>query len=233
MSDRKSSRRKKIERPVQNNPEKPAAVKEPEEKRTIYPTTSVSIVWDSLNTKRKINDDFRNEIIEYYYTVQKKPESLFQTLTQKIEEYPDLQIFYNYLFTAYLLEDEKEKAQEIANAGLKKFPDYIAGKILFIESALLKNDLDSIANYLDEKYDYRSLFPEKGIYHIFEVIHFSFAIGKFLALSGDKAGAEKCMEEIKSIDPDHIFLKELQKVIDKSSGVKFYQKILRRFKKSK
>jgi hypothetical protein len=236
MSERKSSRRKKIERPVQNLvPENhfPSAAKKPEEKRTVYPTTSVSIVWDSLNTKRKISDSFRNEMIEYYYTVQKKPDSLYQELASKMEDYPDIQIFYSYLFTAYHLEEQNDKAIEIANLGAKKFSDSIVGKTLFVEAALLKNDLDGIASYLDEKYDYRSLFPEKGIYHIFEIIHFNYAIGKFLAQSGDKEGAERCMAEIKSIDPEHVFIKHLQKVMDKSSGVKFYQKILRRFKKSK
>ena len=57
-------------------------------------------------------------------------------------------------------------------------------------------------------------------------------MGEFLALSGEREGAQKCMEDIKAIEPDCIFIKQLQKVIDKAAGVKFYQKVLRRFKKS-
>ncbi|MCB1180093.1 MAG: hypothetical protein KDK36_21120 [Leptospiraceae bacterium] len=235
MSERKSSRRKKIEKPreeLSSDNSAPAAVKEPEEKRTVYPTTSISFVWDSLNTKRRINEDFKNEIIDLYYDIQKKPSAQIENLENKLEEYPDIQIFYNYLFTAYHLEEMDNKALEIAEKGAKKFPDYITGKILYIESCIQKNELNKIPDYLDEKYTYKELFPEKGIYHIFEILHFNYAMGKFLALSGEKEGAQKCMEDIKAIDPDCIFIKQLQKVIDKAAGVKFYQKVLRRFKKS-
>ena len=99
MADRKSNRRKKVEIPESKIIEgQQLSAKPPvEEKRKIYPSTVVSVTWDALNTKRKVNDDLKTEISDLYYEIQKKPSAQIEKLNQLVQEYPDLQIFQGFL----------------------------------------------------------------------------------------------------------------------------------------
>lgn len=230
MSERKSSRRKKYEKPVPEKTSEKASSSQ-EEKRTVYPTQTVSIVWDDSNLKRKLEDEQREEIVEYYYGIQKKPSSYISNLIQKIEEYPDVAVYYDYLLLCYLLEENLEAAREIAEKMSKRFSNSLFGKVGFVELSLLDEKLEEISNHFKDRFHYRQVFPEKGIFHIVEVLHYCFAIGKYFALSGKMEEANSCLKEIQSIDENSVLAKELQNVIDKASGVKFYQKLWRKLKR--
>jgi len=230
MSERKTSRRKKIERPQVPSPNA-NQISPQEKKRVTYPTKTISIHWDALYAKRKLSDSQKEEIVEIYYELQKKPSSLIEKLKQLVEEFPDVPIYQDYLLQAYLLEDKDQEALELAERIGKKYPDSVFGKIAFVELALLRKDLDNLANLFPNGFHYKEVFPEKGVFHIVEILHYCFAIGKFMARTGEITEANQYMDEIKSIDPDSILIKKLQAEIDKSSGVKFYQKILRKFKR--
>ncbi len=229
MSERKSSRRKKQERPVQEKPQ--GNIPHQEEKRTVYPTQTVSVLWDYSNVKRKLDDAQREEIVELYYNIQKKPASFISNLIQKIEEFPDVAVYYDYLLLCYLLEENFELAKDIADKMNKKFSNTLFGKVGFIEYYLLEEKLEPITENLKGKFHYKEIFPEKGVFHIVEVLHYCFAIGKYLALSGEIEKANSCLAEIKSFDENSILLKELQSIIDKASGVKFYQKLWRKIRR--
>jgi tetratricopeptide (TPR) repeat protein len=231
MSERKSSRRKKLERPVSEDAPKLPVEKIQEEKRQSYPAKTISIQWDALGSRRKVSDAEREEIVDFYYDIQKKPAGQIEKLQKKVEDSPDLLIYQDFLLMAYLLEDMEKEALELANQIFKKNPDTVFGKIAFLESSILQNQLSKIADQFQDKFHYKEAFPEKGIFHIVEVIHYCFAMGKFMALNGETEQANLYMEEIKSIDPENALIKKLQAVLDKSTGVKFYQKIFRRFKR--
>ena len=231
---RKSSRRKKNTGTnfEQEHIEEEVAAVPQEQDRQIppIPTSSYSINWDSLNTRRKITSDLRDEICDFYYSVQKSPKAQIAKLNEMIEEYSDIQIFYNYLEMAYREEDEIEKANEVARTTAKKFPDFIFGKVSQIELYLDSKELDKIPELLKDKYDFRLLYPEKATFHIQEVIAFNYALGKYFALKAESDKANQYLENIKGIDEDHIFVKQLQKFISKNSGLKFYQKVLNKLK---
>jgi hypothetical protein len=231
---RKSSRRKKGSgtsfEQEQVEEEVTAIPQEQDRQVPAIPTSSFSINWDSLNTRRKITSDLRDEICDFYYSVQKSPKAQIAKLNEMIEEYSDISIFYNYLEMAYREEEEVEKANEIARTTAKKFPDFIFGKVSQIELYLEAKELDKIPELLHDKYDFRLLYPEKATFHIQEVIAFNFVIGKYFALRAESDKANQYLENIKGIDEDHIYIKQLQKFISKNSGLKFYQKVLNKLK---
>lgn len=231
---RKSSRRKKGQSTSfeQEHVEEEVAAIPQEQDRQVppIPTSSFSINWDSLNTRRKITSDLRDEICDFYYSVQKSPKAQIAKLNEMIEEYSDIQIFYNFLEMAYREEEDFDKANEIARTTAKKFPDFIFGKVSQIELYLNSKELDKIPELLRDKYDFRLLYPEKATFHIQEVIAFNFAVGKYFALRAESDKANEYVENIKGIDEDHIFVKQLQKFISKNSGLKFYQKVLNKLK---
>jgi hypothetical protein len=230
---RKSSRRKKIPgsnfEPEQID-EEVAIPLEQDRKIPQIETVSYSINWDSLNTRRKITSDLRDEICDFYYSIQKNPKDQIPKLKELLEEYSDIQIFYNYLENAYREEEDFDNANEIARLTAKKFPDFIFGKVSQIELSLESKELDKVPEILQDKYDFRLLYPEKATFHIQEVLAFNFALGKYFALKTEPEKANQYLENIKGIDEDHIFVKQLQKFINKNSGLKFYQKVLNKLK---
>lgn len=233
---RKSSRRKK----TTTNNNSHLEIEQPEEEESValeadreipkIETTSYVINWDSLNTRRKITAELRDEICDLYYSVQKDPKDQITKLNQMLEEYSDIQIFYNYLENAYRLEEDFEKANEIARLTAKKFPDYLFGKISQIELYLENKELDKVTELLQDKFDFRLLYPEKATFHIQEIICFFYALGKYFALKANPDKATEYLNSIKEIDEDHAFVKQLQKFINKNSGLKFYQKVLNKLK---
>ncbi|MBP7281278.1 MAG: hypothetical protein KBA66_06875 [Leptospiraceae bacterium] len=231
---RKSSRRKRTPgssfEPEQVAEEELSAPLEEDRKVPSIATVSYSINWDSLNTRRKITSDLRDEICDFYYSVQKHPKDQIPKLKEMIEEYSDIQIFYNYLENVYREEEDFVNANEIARLTAKKFPDYIFGKVSQIEIYLDSKELDKIPELLQNKYDFRLLYPEKATFHIQEILAFNFALGKYFALRTEPDKANQYLENIKGIDEDHIFVKQLQKFINKNSGLKFYQKVLNKLK---
>ena len=144
---RKSSRRKKGQSTSfeQEHVEEEVAAIPQEQDRQVppIPTSSFSINWDSLNTRRKITSDLRDEICDFYYSVQKSPKAQIAKLNEMIEEYSDIQIFYNFLEMAYREEEDFDKANEIARTTAKKFPDLITTFL-----SLLRGKSESLAGYL-------------------------------------------------------------------------------------
>lgn len=229
---RKSSRRKKIGSGEEfsgideNNT--PIKIEEPH--RKIYPTNIIIVNWDAINTKRKLDNSERDSLVDMYYDVQKPSKSVIANVKEWIEKYSDIQIYQNFLETCYRLDDEIELANETALNLIKRFPDSVFAKISQIEIYLAKSEYDKITEFLDGKTTPKELFPEKGNFHIQEMISYHFAMGKYFSYIGKKESAEESLKEMKSIDEDHIFIKKLQKVLDKNSGLKFYQKVLNKLK---
>lgn len=233
MSDRKSSRRKKVERTKDDGLEQIRAHKEQaasEAKHTVYPASSVSVHWEVLHTKRKIDPELKELVSDFYYGIQKNPGKQITELEKTVEVYNDIQLFQDYLLTAYVIEEEKEKAVNLAQNLSKRYSDFIIGKIAAVELALLKGDLNSVPALLGNKYEPTEVFPERAVFHIYEILHFQFLMGRYFALKGDVKKAEEYLNLIKASDEDHIFIKKLQKVIDKNSGLKFYQRVIKKIK---
>ncbi len=230
---RKSSRRKKIGsggEEIEAIDENNTVIKVVETPRKIYPTSVVSINWDAIHTKRKLDNDERAALADLYYDVQKPSKSVIAEVKTWIEKYSDIQIYQNFLETCYRLEDEVELANEVSLALIKKFPESVFAKISQIEIYLSKLEYDKITEFLNGKLTMKELYPEKGNFHIQEMISYHFAMGKYFSYSGLKENAEESLKQLKALDEEHIYNKKLLKVLDKNSGLKFYQKVLKKLK---
>ncbi|MDX1958623.1 MAG: hypothetical protein SFU98_08630 [Leptospiraceae bacterium] len=236
MSERKSSRRKKFDQPTNTNENSSnlaqVAPKPIDEKRTAYSAESTSISWDVIHAKRKVTQTLKSDTITAYELVQDDPEGAIKTLKEFSEEYNDVHFFNGLLLACYAIEEEKEKLIQLGEELFKKFPDYVFGKLGHIESLLAKGEIDSVEDFLGEKKTYQELFPGRAAFHIAEILQYHFTMGRYFALRADVKTAETYLEKIKDIDEDNMFLKKLRKFIDKNSGLKFYQRVIKKFKSS-
>lgn len=64
---------------------------------------------------------------EAYHEAREKPYRAIPKLEKLIKKYPDQTSFFNYLFLAYALSGQKDKARQILERTMRLFPDYLFG----------------------------------------------------------------------------------------------------------
>ncbi|MCB1192371.1 MAG: hypothetical protein H7A23_24555 [Leptospiraceae bacterium] len=230
---RKSNRRKKVEATPSSINSTPVKV-EGDRPYKVYQTITVSIDWDSFQTKQKVDTDLRNQLIDLYYKLQDDPKDVIEPLEQILNSKSGVPIVQLYLENAYRNTGESQKANELATEMFKKFPDTLIGKTAYISFSIDNNDLESIPKILENKFDYKELYPNRNSFHIFEVISFLFAMGKYFTLTGEPEKATIYLEQITKIDPDNHYNKELEKFISKKQGKEnIFKRTIKKFKKSK
>lgn len=230
---RKSSRRKKIEGSPPPAYKQPVKVEGDRNFKT-HQTTIVTIDWDSFDTRQKIEEEIRNQLIDLYYTLQDDPGDAIEALEQIADEKPGTPIIRLYLETAYRNSGEIEKANDLCSKIFEKFPDSLSGIIAFISLNLETNQLEPISKLLENRFEYKTLFPNRKSFHIFEVVSFCFVMGKYFSLLGDHNKAENYLEQITKIDEDNKFHKHLEKFISKKQGKEnIFKRTFKKLKKSK
>ena len=93
-------------------------------------------------------------------------------LEDLVQRYPNILAFKNYLYSAYALTKQKQKAFDYLHETIKKYPNYIFTTLNLIGYYLDEGQLDQAAGLLKEPYDIRNL--EKG-----EFIHQSIFISYY------------------------------------------------------
>ncbi|MCB1158136.1 MAG: hypothetical protein H7A25_25150 [Leptospiraceae bacterium] len=229
---RKSSRRKKT--PI-NVPERetilPKKVR-PEVKKVIK-TSTFSISWDPMYSTRKVEDELRSELIDLYFKLQKKPAETIERLKEIITENPDLPMAYNFLYTAYLAEDEKQNAMDIIRKAKERFPEFVFGKLASAEEALQAGNFQEIPHILGNITKFRDINPSRDTFHIVEALNFAYVMGRYCVENKESEKAQKYIEDMRQIDPKSHFIKKLESHFNKVNKVGIFKRALNRFKRNK
>lgn len=216
---RKSTRRKKPSEQQHNSPAAVTSIqKAPQEKETRvrYDAKLVTISWEPLYTKRKIMDETKKEIIDFYFDFQKKPDETISRIKGVLEKLPDLPILYAYLFYSYSFLGETSQASTYLSSAIEKFPEILWGKIFKAEQAILKTDWTQIPNIFNPEMDYRKLY-DKDNFHVLEDIAFHYIAVRYYSAVQNKDKSTYHLEELRKMDPKQRFIKELEttKVVPK------------------
>lgn len=231
---RKTSRRKKInteDAPAKDLIEKPAALIKKEVKPTLK-TESFSISWDPLYNIRKIEDDtLRNQIIDAYFLLQKKPDDAIEVLLELKNNNQDIPILYNLLYTGYNYIDEEKKARQVMVDAKDKFPDLLFGKLAQAELLILDEKAEQIAALFNNEFDFRMVMPEKNSFHIVEALSYYYVIGRYFVAMKDFDRAKTYMEQIHEMDPKNKLHKLLDAAMNKTAKIGFFRRAWNKLKK--
>ncbi len=94
--------------------------------------------------------------------------SIIIKLKNIISQYPDIPIFYNYLYAAYHKNGKNDLATELLNTINDKFPDYIFGVTQRATRLIHEDALEEAKKWLGAQMDITKRFP-KDKYHYSEV----------------------------------------------------------------
>jgi hypothetical protein len=108
---------------------------------------------------------------------------------------------------------EKEKARDLILKTYHRFPDYLFGKVGYVELCLNEDNLDEIPRILDNKYDLKSHYPKRTKFHITEFTAFAGTVGFYFCRIRKPEIAKQYYEMLKGIAPDDPQTKRLKKAL--------------------
>ncbi|MDR7128837.1 hypothetical protein J2X69_001169 [Algoriphagus sp. 4150] len=129
---------------------------------------------------QELEESIADIIEDLYYELQELAETgntngIFnfrKKISDKIQQYPDQPVLYNYLGNSYFLLREVEKGTEIFKQCLVDFPDYLLGRLFLAYQLILNKKYDEARQLLQDNYTLQELMPKRKVFHNQEVYIF-------------------------------------------------------------
>jgi len=156
----------------------------------------------------------------------RKLRNLIPRIQEGMRRWPNNPIFHNYLYNAYIILQEKSKAEDVLRGMTKRFPDYLFGKIAYAQKLLQDGRSDEIPAFFGGHFDLSSLYPERDSFHISEFNTFTAILCFYYLEIGDDlmAGIYGTLLKQWAIDPIPDFTTDVLNLLD----LKLEMKVLRK-----
>ncbi len=132
----------------------------------------------------------------------KKDKRIIGKLTKLILQYPKTPQLKNYLSVAYSIRHNNEKAFEVNRWLVTEHPDYLFGKLNLANQYLEEKQFAKVVEVLGEEMEIQSLYPERDVFHLNELINFYKTTIRYFIAIDDLEKAEDRLEFLNLIAPD-------------------------------
>jgi len=159
-----------------------------------------------LSSDKDLLQEIRDEI--------KKDGYRFSYLMNRLnilkEKYPNVPMIYNYISILYERDGNDKKYFDVVNETIKKFPDYIFGKISLCDYYIKKNLHNKVPEVLRNKFNIYQHYPtDKEEFHVSEVRGFYSILGSYYIYCNKMENAYYCYFILCDIDNEHEVAKKL------------------------
>lgn len=162
-----------------------------------------------------------------------KKKNVKDDILKLIDQYPHLPQFKNYLSTYYSYNNELEEAFKINQQIVKDHPDYFFGKINLALEYLSKKKFEKIPEILGEAMEIKSLYPDREVFHIEEVLSFYEVAAEYFIETGNIEAAECRLKIMEDIDKDNDKTKHTAEKINIYLMKKNYEKFKKMLEKER
>ena len=180
---------------------------------------------DELDKESGITPELRKLLEITIKKVLNKKRNVKDDILKLIEQYPHLPQFKNYLSTYYSYNDELEEAFKINQQIVKEHPDYFFGKINLAMEYLSKKKFEKIPEILGEAMEIKSLYPNREVFHIEEVMSFLKVAAEYFVETGNIEAAESRLKIMEDLDKDNDKTKHTAERINIYNMEKNYEKL--------
>ena len=146
---------------------------------------------------------------ELYHFTFERPAEAVGRLEALRERYPDERKLDNLLINALSLAGEAQKADALIEESYRRHPDYLFAKLNYANLCLSRGDVDAVLPIFGGSFDLSSLYPDRRVYHVSEMVGFFSLMARYQLLKGDVEAAEACANVLEEIAPDHPTTKAL------------------------
>ncbi|UZO81630.1 DUF1186 domain-containing protein [Aquimarina sp. ERC-38] len=166
-----------------------------------------------LDAKNHITPYISIQLQKIYPDVLKGKKNVIDKLLKLITRFPKVPVFKNYLTTAYMVQERKEKGYEANRWLSKEHPDYLFGKTNLSNEYLDKDQPEKVPEVLGIDLNLQLLYPEREQFHEDEVMAFYIVVVRYLIAVGEYDQAEIVSKMLKEINPLHPKINALDTVI--------------------
>ena len=163
---------------------------------------------------------------QLFHLTAEDPAAAIPKIEELLERAPDAPVLLNWLGRAHSLLGHDEKVDELALRNFQRNPDYLFARINYAQRALSRGELEQIPLILDKKYDLKLLYPERSVFHVSEYLAFASLMGEFYVRTGEQEAAERTLETMEKIDPDHEVTCRLRDVVETSGLLQVFRRVL-------
>lgn len=144
---------------------------------------------------------FQTQVLEegHNHAIKARPagEKQLQRLIKKYPRFPQL---YNYLSSYYHNIGREDLAIKVNDDIIKKFPDYLHGKINKANQYLTEGKLEEILSIFPPSFNLKLMYPERDSFHISEVFAINNVAVRYFIEAKDYEQAEIHLGILKELD---------------------------------
>ncbi|GEM_PF-3030731 len=132
-----------------------------------------------------------------------------------VENYPQIAMFHNNLYTAYQSAGRSVEAHNILLKMRKQFPTYLFGLLNYITYLLNQERFEETFFLIDGKMDLHLMYPQRDLFQVSEVIAFYSVLGRFFAMIDGAELAMRCIAILEEVGADPSHIKRIELILDK------------------
>ena len=171
----------------------------------------ISYEADFMDKKNAMTPSLKKEMQILHDEASKGKKSSISKFHRYIDKYPKNPQLKNYLSVLYANMENMEKSREVNHWILAEHPDYLFGKVNLAFEYYAKEEFDKMPEILGKGIELKTLYPDRDIFHIGEVITMLKAAVFYYGATGDLEQAETRLEIMKDIEPESLDTEQAQK----------------------
>lgn len=165
---------------------------------------------DITNEQYDVDSVQAEIVLQYHGLAQTDKKSVGKELRQFIERWPGNPVFLNYLSTWHMHRGEEEKAFEVLEYTVKRFPEYVYANCSMAMICLHEKRLGDVLSFLGNSLRIENRFPEREEFHYNEVETWEKVCIRYLVATADYNQALERTRALRSISHDTKFLNEFE-----------------------
>jgi hypothetical protein len=197
-------------------------------------TLTRGITYEPIVNRSYGNDAEENKTAEEIHSIlfrgnptAREIRTVIPRIQEGMKRWPASPVFQNYLYNAYIILEEKSKADSALATLKQQFPDYLFGKVAYAQKLLQTGQSDKIPALFGGHSDLSSLYPKRDSFHLSEFITFMTIYCFYYLDKGDDLMAGIYGTALKqwAVDPIAEFTTDVLNMLDMKLQIKVLRKL--------
>jgi hypothetical protein len=116
--------------------------------------------------------------------------SIENKIRQIMTRTPENPIWHNYLGVCAQLREDDVQYKIICESIIRRFPDYVLGKIMWVNLLIDENRIGEVRSFLNDVYTLPEVCPERNTFHITELVSFHGTMIRYFIRTGNLRQAQ-------------------------------------------
>jgi tetratricopeptide (TPR) repeat protein len=164
--------------------------------------------------KRTFPPELEGQQEELHRLSMEEPGLAVPQLQELVRRYPDYSTLMNWLVVALKGAGRHFEADTITELLYERDPDYLFARVGYADWCVGNGQLEKVPQVLGTHFDLRLLYPQRTRFHYTEFLAMSTAAASYFIHLGRIKDAERHLERMVEVAPDHVMTEQVEKMLD-------------------